>query len=263
MTKIHLTEGQIKRFIKESIKRYLIESVQNKVDNFDFVIDKILEFSSPDDFYFVQITKRFKDNKGDDRSQGNYHSGAWYGKSWWVHSPEELLELKDEIIDECEKNNARAYITVNPRSEKAVKAYSQQFKSMIARKHGQSDPRYIHGEEIVASQAKHGKNWWDERFKFHIDVDAGENDTRRGKKVWDIVRDVCKVLGVTIVGESVTPSGGLHVLCKDKRQAGVKYLQTLLNKEIDGGRDKGVYATAHVIFDAKWNLYSNVTTKGY
>ena len=77
-----LTEKDLKYIINESVKRILTEA-QVLVDNFDKVA-KMLEFNSDDDFYFVQIIKRFKDNPNDDKTKGNYHAGGWYLDSWWV-----------------------------------------------------------------------------------------------------------------------------------------------------------------------------------
>lgn len=54
--------------------RPIDESVQNKVDNFPFW-ENFINVTDPDQFYFVQIIKRYKDNKGMSKA-GNYHAGG-------------------------------------------------------------------------------------------------------------------------------------------------------------------------------------------
>ena len=103
--------------VKRILKKKTLTEAQQLIDNFDMIAN-MLNFNSSDDFYFVQIIKRFKDNPNDDKTKGNYHGGAWYLKGYRIKSTDELLKLKPEIIKMCHDNNARAYITINSRSEK-------------------------------------------------------------------------------------------------------------------------------------------------
>lgn len=82
------------------------------VDNFDLIAETILQFTSPDDFYFLQIIQRKKD--GNETGKGN--NGARLIKAYYIKSKEHLYEKKDKIIELCKNNNARAYISVNKRS---------------------------------------------------------------------------------------------------------------------------------------------------
>lgn len=76
------------------------------VDNFDLILDQ-LSFDNRDEFYFVQIIQRRKDgNEG-------LHVRNGYSK-------QELIDLKDRIIELCRNNNARAYINLNVRNAKEV-----------------------------------------------------------------------------------------------------------------------------------------------
>lgn len=90
-------------------------------DNFDKVA-KFMDFSSPDDFYFLQIIQRKKD--GNEDGKGN--NGARLIKAYYVKSAQHLLEKKDKIIELCKNNNARAYITINKRSFFKVSCGCQQ-----------------------------------------------------------------------------------------------------------------------------------------
>lgn len=78
------------------------------VNNFE-LIESLLEFNSNDDFYFLQILRRKKENleqTGNSRVIDTYR----------ITSREHLNQLKQEIIDKCEYHNARAYINLNKRS---------------------------------------------------------------------------------------------------------------------------------------------------
>ena len=167
-----ITETELHNMISESVNKALSEGYLNEartlVDNFDKVA-KLMEFNSDDDFYFVQIIKRFKDNKQDDRGQGNYHGGAWYPyKGWRIHSVDELMKLKPQIVDICNKENVRAYITINHRSDKETDAHVIKMK----KEWGPRDARYAHAEDIVAGAARwKGDAWNGKRLRFFVDID--------------------------------------------------------------------------------------------
>ena len=67
----------------------------------------------------------FNDNK----SIGNYHGGAWYLGGFRVHNSQELQNLKPQIINVCNQNNARAYMTINKRSDKDTDNYIKVYRS--------------------------------------------------------------------------------------------------------------------------------------
>lgn len=80
------------------------------IDNFD-LIRNLLYFESKDDFYFIQIIKRRKEND-------SLHKGSMPIKCFLVDSLEYFDRIKNEIVDLCEKNNSRAYILLTLRSYK-------------------------------------------------------------------------------------------------------------------------------------------------
>ena len=246
-----------KNIINECLSQILSEA-QTLVDNFDKVV-KLLTFNTPDDFYFVQIIKRFKDNPNDDKSQGNYHAGGWYLKSWRIRSVDELISLKPEIIKWCEDNNARAYITINSRSEQET----NDFIKIYRKKYPATDARYVHADEIVPGQAKDGPSWKGQRSRLFLDIDCPKNQTTPdGRNVWDEVRYMIQMVGIQPLDEYETPSGGLHIILPDKEDKKLYYLKRLFNK-FDNWKYKGKLSTVHTNVDGKIILYSNVKTKGY
>ena len=127
---IEIEDNKLENVIMEAVRSVLTEG-QILVDNFDMVY-KLLEFNpNGDDFYFVQIIKRYKDNPNDDKRQGNYRNGAWYLNSWRIHSVDELKQLRPQIINICNQNNARAYITINPRSTQETDNYINYLKRKL------------------------------------------------------------------------------------------------------------------------------------
>lgn len=254
---MELTKDDIKYMISECIKRILSEE-QNLVDNFDKV-SNILDIATPNDFHFVQIIKRLKDNPHDDTRRGNYHAGGWYLGGFRVHSPQELMRLKPQIVDICQKNNARAYITVNSRPEKET----DDFVKIYRKKFSPTDARYINADQIVPGQAKDGENWKGVRKRLFLDIDVPKDaKLRNGENIWDEVHYLIDVLGLKPLAEYETPSGGLHIILPDKEDKKFLYLKKMLQK-FDNWKDRGRLATVHPNVDGKIILYSNVKTKGY
>lgn len=241
------------------------------VDNFD-MIKNYMTFDTPDDVYFVQVIKRWKDNKdkpGADKwkssgkAKGSYHSGAEYLEYYLVHSTDELDDIKSEIIKSCSYNNARAYISINSRNEKESNAYIQKFKNRIG---NPNDPRYKNAEAIVYGMAKSGEAWKDTRLRVLLDIDtARDSDVKiNGKKVnvWDEVENRIQALNIKVAAKYETPSGGLHLVLNNKNNRNLKPFFSGL-KDFDGGRNLGKLATVHPSEDIKMVLYSNVETEGY
>lgn len=241
------------------------------VDNFDLLKD-YMEFNSPDDVYFLQIIKRWKDNKDKPdadswkaigKQKGTYRSGAEYLNHYLIHSPQELDNLKSEIIKICSYNNARAYISINSRSQSQVQKYMPQFKSRFS----QNDPRYKYAEAILYGQAKSGSAWKNERLKVLLDIDTVRDSKvtlKNGKvvNVWDETKKRLKDLNIKISAEYETPSGGLHLILNNKNNRNLKTFYAGL-VDFDGGKNLGNLATVHPSEDIKMILFSNVDTAGY
>lgn len=242
------------------------------VDNFE-LLKGYMEFNNPDDVYFVQIIKRWKDNKDKPdadawraagRKKGSYHSGGEFLNYYLIHSNSELDSLKSEIIKACSYNNARAYISINSRSQNAVNAYMSKFKSRFT---DPNDPRVKNAEAILYGQAKSGPAWKNERFKVLLDIDTTRDATAKmpdGKvvNVWDETKKRLKDFNIKVAAEYETPSGGLHLILNNKNNRNCRPFYKGL-KDFDDGRDLDRLATVHPSEDIKMVLYSNVDTAGY
>jgi len=241
------------------------------VDNFN-LMENYLEFNSPDDVYFVQIIKRWKDNgdkpgaeawRAKGRADGTYHSGAEYLQHYLIHSYDELKALKPMIVKQCEYSNARAYISINSRNQTQTDNYLQKY---ISGKNP-NDPRVKHAEAILYGMPKSGPNWKNERFKVLLDIDANRDSSAKmtnGKilNVWDETRKRLRDANIKIAAEYETPSGGLHLILNNKNNRNLKdFYKGLV--DFDGGKNLGKNATVHPSEDVKMVLYSNVETAGY
>ena len=82
------------------------------MNNFE-KIKEILKFENENDFYFLQVLKRRKDNPEMDRD-------VKVVKSFYIFSQEELDKCSTVIIHLCEFENARAYIRLNRRNLQSV-----------------------------------------------------------------------------------------------------------------------------------------------
>jgi len=83
------------------------------IDNFD-KIRNLLEFRSQDDFYFLQILQRKKDNEKGKVNGSNNNSRLI--KAYYIKNLEHFDFIKPEIIELCKSFNARAGINLNRRS---------------------------------------------------------------------------------------------------------------------------------------------------
>lgn len=82
------------------------------IDNFDKIVS-IMSFDDSNDFYFIQLIKRRKDNpdmKGD----------SSVIEEWFVSSVDYLLEKKESMIELANNYNARLTIRVNRRNYKKL-----------------------------------------------------------------------------------------------------------------------------------------------
>jgi len=79
------------------------------------LIKPLLKFESKDDFYYLQILKRKKDQSEEEKVLGR-NNNARTIKNYYISSITYLEEKMPEIIKLCEVFNARASIILNKRS---------------------------------------------------------------------------------------------------------------------------------------------------
>ena len=286
MKNIYITEVQ---YNKLSESRKQINEVKTLVDNFAEIakyIDTHLP-ADPDLFYYVEVKERFKDNQtlygkskagllGQNVNKDKY--GVYLG-SFKVHTGKELLSLKSQIVNLCNKNNARAYITQNPRSESSIKNYvaNSGFAARMKKYFPNADPENIAAGEqqtpfdkkgnLVADKNKMIQMYGSDRSGFFFDIDA------KDPRIAELTQIILKNYGINVVAQKKTPSGGIHIICDDVFNPNLPKAMQMLrvfdsNFDVKTGKgdmfpDKGRDQLVHANIDGKFILYSNVDTNGY
>lgn len=90
---------------------------ETSIDNFD-LITGMLDFSLANTMYFIQILQRRKDNpemNKDVRVINNYY----------IYTHADMVKLKNKIVEDCTKYNARAYINLNRLDTEKIGLYTQ------------------------------------------------------------------------------------------------------------------------------------------
>lgn len=85
-----------------------------EVNNFK-LIESLLDFSSADDFYFLQILKRKKENP---EVPSNHNNNKRSIRTYYVTSLEHFKSIETEVKAICLATNSRAYIHPTKRSFK-------------------------------------------------------------------------------------------------------------------------------------------------
>ncbi len=83
-----------------------------EVNNLDILLP-FMKFESTDDFYYLQILQRKKENPELGRNSRVI-------KNYYLKSQDELIKKYDEIVDLCKLFNARASLRLNKRSFEKV-----------------------------------------------------------------------------------------------------------------------------------------------
>lgn len=103
----------------------------NVVNNLE-KIQQYLKFENSDQFYFIQIVKRRKENENLDKNHRIV-------KTFHINSKEQLLSKFTEIQSLCKFHNARAYIDLNRKSfEKTAYILLQKVADCLVNKTYQS-----------------------------------------------------------------------------------------------------------------------------
>ena len=188
------------------------------IDNFDLIKD-LLDFRSNDDFYFVQILKRKKDN-GNEKVNGR-NNNSRIVKTYYIESKDHLEFVKPEIIELCKIFNARAGINLNRRSFEKL-AYQQLKKTtdMIINR----EFHKIHR----AYNTVCGQHSYESDKRWILDVDNKDEDMR---EITNFIADYCKPEGPKFI--SMIPSmSGYHLIVKpfDPREFFHRYKDVEIHK---------------------------------
>lgn len=124
------------------------------IDNFE-QIKKFMRFKNSDEFYVVQIIKRRKENPGMSRDSKKIYE-------FYINSIDYLERKKEDIIRYCKINNARAYISVVPRSYKRTCTLMQKInlENIHNEQYDKAFSAFSSACGKVESKPKNVKNLW-------------------------------------------------------------------------------------------------------
>ena len=164
------------------------------VDNLRLILP-FLKFESEDDFYYLQILQRKKENP-------QIGSNSRVIKNYYINSEEYLINHYDEIKKLCEVFNARASIRLNKRSYEKVA-----FKAMVNIANTMSNREY---EFIKASYDRAcGLGHNDKNKKWILDID--KEDLVNLKL---IKKDLITLSEKDIILAELESKSGIHLITK-------------------------------------------------
>jgi site-specific recombinase len=167
------------------------------VNNINLVRDIIknsLTDETGNDFFFIQIMKRRKDNPGMDRDTSII-------KTYYVSSLEYFDKKVDSMVELCEKNNARLTMRINKRNYEKIST-----KMLIELAKRIDTNSYKDVNNLFDSVA--GKFSSDPVKKWILDVD--EDDMCR---LDDIIQYVVNEMGSSILYQ-IPSKTGMHLIVK-------------------------------------------------
>jgi bisphosphoglycerate-dependent phosphoglycerate mutase len=160
-------------------------------------IKSLLQFESSDDFYYLQILQRKKENP-------HLGSNSRVIKNYYISSQEYLDEHYDEIKLLCNQFNARAMLRLNKRSYSKVA-----FKAMQNIANSLANGEYSFIRKSYDRACGEGHN--DSNKKWIIDLDGIIEQDYLNKMI-DIIYN-CQPVGDKILIQLPTKNG-LHLITK-------------------------------------------------
>lgn len=164
------------------------------IDNIKKILP-FLKFESTDDFYYLQILQRKKENP-------QLGSNSRVIKNYYISSQECLLNRYDEIKQLCHQFNARASIRLNVRSYESVafKALENIANSMRNREY-----KFIKASYDRACGLGHN----DKEKKWILDIDEIDIDNLEFIK-----KDLITLSNKDIILEEIESKSGIHLITK-------------------------------------------------
>ena len=165
------------------------------INNFE-QISNLLKWDSEDDFYFVQLMKRKKENK-------DLGSNSYVVKTYYISSLSHLEFYKEEMIMLSKFHNARVYINLQKRSyEKCALQTARIILDQVLNKDYKSSRK--------AFNSICGKYSADKEKKWIIDIDT-KNDYDGECIIKEI--DALRPEGNKFIAKIPTKNG-YHIICK-------------------------------------------------
>lgn len=187
------------------------------IDNLKILLP-FITFESEDDFYYLQILQRKKENP-------QLGSNSRVIKNYYINSQEYLIKHYDEIKNLCGMFNARASLRLNRRSYRnvAFKAMVNIANSMSNKEYSFIKKSYDRAVGLGHNEPKKTKSWI-----LDIDDDVSSKELKAIKALIDMEMPV----GNKILAE-VPSKSGIHLITSpfDLRQFRVVFNNIEIHKD--------------------------------
>lgn len=173
------------------------------IDNFKQIKD-LLAFDSEDDFYFLQILKRKKENP---EVPSNHNNNKRSIRTYYINSLEYYEGIQEEIKALCKATNSRAYIHPTRRSYKRVgklcaievmeRCFNEQYKHIYKA----FNTACGHKESGSSTEYYIDKYQYPIKKLWVLDVDNPE-----------LLEQYCSILDPKCIVDIITTKSGFHII---------------------------------------------------
>lgn len=176
--------------------------MQHTVNNFE-IISSLLDFPRDKSFYFMQVLKRRKENP-------ELKSNSVVINNYYLYEKGDLEKLRERIVEDCVKNNARAYINVNTLDLEKIAMFAMQKTVELVIKGDFKAVKNAYASTCGSHHSEENKRWV-------IDIDTFD------RQFIDKVRGEIEVLQAEIKGNQykilaeVPTVNGKHLVCNPFR----------------------------------------------
>jgi len=174
------------------------------INNFD-LIEPLLSFNSGDEFYFVQIIQRKKDNMGVKGTNNNNR----LIRAYYITSITQLLKLQEEMIALANYFNARVGINLNKRSFE--KTAFNTLKKIAEQMHNKD---YYNVRRAYNSACGIHNSVDDKRWIIDIDWDLNENPINNfalKSEIIGFINSKIKPEGIKTI-QGIPSKNGWHII---------------------------------------------------
>lgn len=172
------------------------------IDNFE-IISPLLNFSNPQSFYFIQVLKRRKENP-------ELKSNSLVLNNYYIYGEGELNKIRERIVEECTKNNARACINLNTLNIEKIAMFTMQKIVELVIKGDYKSVKNAYASTCGSHHSEENKRWV-------VDIDT------KDREIIDGVRGEIESLQAEIkknqyqILAEIPTVNGKHLICNPFR----------------------------------------------
>lgn len=169
-----------------------------KIDNFK-QIKSLMKFESEDDFYFLQILKRKKENP---EIPSNHNNNRRAIRTYYINSLDYFNSIEEEIKSLCRTTNSRAYIHLTKRSYKKVGYITLENVAKQLRLGTYNNIYKAYNTACGGLENKNGDKLW------VVDIDTKDNN------ILSKYSGIIKEINNEVIIDYIPTKNGFHIITK-------------------------------------------------